>query len=210
MTGHASVADLLLVAVIVIDLYLVATSRLGARVRALALQGVIHGLLPVTLSGAALLHSRFGLLHLGFATAAPLVLKAIVIPLFMLRAIRESGTRREVEPYVSLHLSLLVAVILVGASFGITAMLGPIAGAVGPASLAMPAGLSTLLIGLFLAINGKTRLTQIIGYQVTQNGVFVMGQTLLGEFPLLVELGVLLDVLVAVMLTGLFVAEEAA
>lgn len=205
-----SLADLLLVGIIALDVYLVSTSRLGARVRACALQGVLHGLLPLAVSGAALLRTEGGLTHLVFATSSTLVLKAIVIPFFMLRAVRESGTRREVEPYVSLHLSLLVAVLLVGVSFAIAAAFGPLVHGSASTSLALPAGLSTLLIGLFLAVNGKTELTQIVGYQITQNGVFVMGQTLLGEFPLLVELGVLLDVLVAVMLTGLFVVQVAA
>jgi hydrogenase-4 component E len=205
----ASLADLLLVAIIVLDVYLTSTSRLGARVRACALQGVVHGLLPFAVSGAVLAQAEGGVLHLALATVGTLALKAVVIPFFMLRAVRDSGTRREVEPYVSLHMSLVVAVVLVGVSFALAAALGPALGRASSPSLALPAGLSTLLIGMFLTINGKTELTQIIGYQVTQNGVFVLGQTLVGESPLLVELGVLLDVLVAVMLTGLFVVQLA-
>ena len=206
----ARLADLLLVAIIAIDVYLTSTSRLGARVRACALQGVVHSLLPFAVSGAVLAHTTGGMLHLALATIGTLALKAVVIPFFMLRAVRESGTRREVEPYVSLHVSLLIAVVLVGVSFALAAAFGPALGRATVPSLALPAGLSTLLIGMFLTINGKTELTQIIGYQVLQNGVFVLGQTLVGESPLLVELGVLLDVLVAVMLTGLFVVQLAA
>ncbi len=206
----ARLADLLLVAIIALDVYLTSTSRLGARVRACALQGVAHSLLPLAVSGAVLVHTPGGMFHLVLATAGTLALKAVVIPFFMLRAVRDSGTRREVEPYVSLHVSLLIAVALVGVSFALAAAFGPALGRAATPSLALPAGLSTLLIGMFLTINGKTELTQIIGYQVLQNGVFVMGQTLVGESPLLVELGVLLDVLVAVMLTGLFVVQLAA
>jgi hydrogenase-4 component E len=206
----ARLADLLLVAIIALDVYLTSTSRLGARVRACALQGVVHGVLPFAVSGAVLAQVPGGMIHLVLATVGTLALKAVVIPFFMLRAVRESGTRREVEPYVSLHLSLLIAVALVGVSFALAAAFGPALGRAAVPSLALPAGLSTLLIGMFLTINGKTELTQIIGYQVLQNGVFVLGQTLVGESPLLVELGVLLDVLVAVMLTGLFVVQLAA
>jgi len=205
--GFPLLADYLLVAVISLDVYIVATSRLGARVRACALQGVVHALLPLSISGAALLAHPGGVVHLALTTSVTFLLKAVVIPYAMLHAIRHSGMRREVEAFVSLHQSLIVAVVLVGVSFGISAVVATSLRGSASAPLALPAGLSTLLIGLFLAVNGKTALSQIIGYQVTQNGVFVMGQTLLGEFPLMVELGVLLDVLVAVMLTGLFVVQ---
>jgi hydrogenase-4 component E len=61
-------------------------------------------------------------------------------------------------------------------------------------------GLATVLVGLFMAIRTHTELAQVIGYLITENGVFVIGQVLLGGVPLAIELGVLLDVLVAGML----------
>ncbi len=201
-------ADLLLLLVIVLDVYMVSTTRLRARVYACALQGIIHGLLPLTLSGTSLAATRAGAIHLFLVTLGTLTLKAVVIPVFMLKAVRDSGVRREAAPHVSLHWSLLIAAACVLVAFAMSA--SAVSFAQGPKTLALPAGLSTLLIGFFLTINGTKELTQIIGYQVTQNGVFVLGQTFLGELPMLVELGVLLDVLVAVMLTGLFIAQSSA
>jgi hydrogenase-4 component E len=196
-------ADLLLLLVIGIDLFIGSTSRLGARIRAYALQGLVLAALPLAIQGTGVLAEGERIVHTVLAVGATLILKAVVIPIFLLRAMRRSGVRREADPEHSLHLSLLLCGVLVGLSFWIGAvMLPPQAGS---SPLGVPAGLATMLIGLFLTISGRTELTQVIGYMVLENGVFVIGQRLLGEFPLVVELGVLLDVLVAVMLMAILV-----
>jgi len=196
-------ADLLLLFVIGIDLFIGSTCRLGARIRACALQGLVLAALPLAIQGTGVLTGGERVAHTVLAVAATLILKAIAIPFFLLRSMRRSGVRREADPERSLHLSLLLCGILVGLSFWIGAvMLPPEAGS---SPLGVPAGLATLLVGLYLTVSGRTELTQVIGYLVLENGVFVIGQRLLGEFPLVVELGVLLDVLVAVMLMGVLV-----
>lgn len=186
----------LLLGVVGLDLYVASTSRLGARIRACALQGVLLGCVPLTTLGPAPSLER--LLQMGLAAAATLLLKAVIIPLFLRRAMRATGITREVEPFVSLHLALLFCTCLVGLSFWVGATVLPPSPGVSP--LGVPVGLATLLVGLYLTVGGHQELTQVVGYLVAENGVFVIGQTLLGEFPLVVELGVLLDVLVAVML----------
>ena len=196
--------DLLLLAVIGLNLFIASSSRLRARIQACALQGLALAALPLVVEGTGVLSASGRVVHVAAAVAATLVLKAWAIPLALTRAMHRSGVRREVEPFVSLHLSLLLAAGLVGLAFWIgTAMLPRLPG-VSP--LGIPAGLATLLVGLYLTMSGRTALTQVIGYLVLENGVFIIGQMLLGEFPLVVELGVLLDVLVAVMLMAVLVA----
>jgi hydrogenase-4 component E len=114
------------------------------------------------------------------------------------RAIQRSGVRREVDPFVSLHGSLLVAAVLAAIAFWLGSRMQLPVSAASPFGVRV--GLATILIGLFMAIRAHTELGQVIGYLVTENGVFVVGQVLLGGVPLVIELGVLLDVLVAGML----------
>ena len=197
MTGRA---DLLLLALIAIDLYIVGTSRLMARIRASALQGIVLAALVFVLRGEVALQSREGTLHLIGTVLGTLLVKAVVIPLFLGKALRDSGVRREAEPFVSLHVSLLVAGALVGLSFWLGSLV-PLPAPDG-SPLALPAGLSTLLVGLYLTVNAKKDLTQVIGYLVAEHGVFVIGQVVVGEL-IVVDVGVMLDVLVAVMLMAI-------
>ena len=184
--------DILLLALLVVATYTATTSRLPARIGACALQGAL-------LAGLTLAMGRSrGLLIVGLAAATIFVLKAVLIPLFLRRAIRRTGVRREVDPFVSLHGSLLVAGALVGLAFWLGGRMQLPAAVTNP--LGIRVGLSTLLVGLFMAIRTRTELAQVVGYLVIENGVFVVGQVLLGGVPLAIELGVLLDVLVAGML----------
>jgi hydrogenase-4 component E len=184
--------DALMFAVLGLSTYTAATSRLPARIGACALQGALLAVLALMVG-----RSR-GLLPVALAASMIFLLKAILIPMYLRRAIQRSGVRREVEPFVSLHASLVVAAILAAVAFWLGSRMQL------PASVASPlgvrVGLATILIGLFMAIRAHTELAQVIGYLVTENGVFVVGQVLLGGVPLVIELGVLLDVLVAGML----------
>jgi hydrogenase-4 component E len=184
--------DLILLGVLALALYTAATSRIPARIAACALQGALLG-------GLALIVGRDrGLVPAALAASAIALLKGVLIPLFLRRAVRRSGVRREVGAQVSLHASLLVAAALAGLAFwvgGRMVLPGNLA-----STLGVPVGLSTLLVGLFMTIRARTELAQVVGYLVAENGVFVIGQILLGGVPLVIELGVLLDVLVAGML----------
>src|SRR5574341_1914873 len=100
-----TVADFTLAALIVVALYMVATSRLGACVRASALQGVLLSVLPLALGWSDVSQSVSA--HAVFLALGALGIKAVLIPRLLLRSIREAGVRREVEPMASQHVSIL-------------------------------------------------------------------------------------------------------
>jgi hydrogenase-4 component E len=184
--------DVLLLCVLSLSVYTAATSRLPARIGACALQGAL-------LAGLAIIVGQGrGAWGVGLAASTIFLLKAVLIPVFLRRAIRRSGVRREVEPFVSLHGPLLAAAALAGLAFWLGGRMQLPAHMI--SSLGVRVGLATVLIGLFMTIRAHTELAQVIGYLVIENGVFVIGQVLIGHVPLVIELGVLLDVLVAGML----------
>lgn len=194
--------DLILLGILAAGVYTAATGRLSARVAACALQGALLAAL------AFVIGRHHGLLVVGLAAGAVLVFKALVIPVFLRRAVRRSGVRREAEPHVSLHVPLLIAGLLAGLAFWLGGKVPLPSAAVG--TLGARVGLATLLLGLYMIIRGRTELAQVIGYLVAENGVFVFGQIVFGGVPLIIEMGVLLDVLVAGMLmTVLLVARHA-
>jgi hydrogenase-4 component E len=71
--------------------------------------------------------------------------------------------------------------------------------------LVLPLALATILIGLFLIVSRRKAIMQVVGYLVLENGVFIFGVALAQEEPFLVEMGVLLDVFVAVFIMGIMI-----
>jgi hydrogenase-4 component E len=198
MTGSA---DFLLLVVAALSLSIVATSRLTSCVRASALQGLALSLLPFALWGRAL--DRH-LVPVALMSLGALAVKAVIIPLLLFRAIREANVRREAEPFISLHISVLIAAALVGFSFWLgTALVLP---KPSPAPLLVPMAFATLLVGLLVMITRRKAVTQVVGYLMLENGIFIFGQTLVEEVPFAVELGILLDLLVGVFVMGIAIS----
>lgn len=187
--------DTLLVLLTLSDLLLLGSSRLNGCIRLVAIQGVILGLFTI-------------MAHPGSASGwilavASMALKAVLIPKLLVRAMRETQTSREVEPFIGFNLSMLIGVLALGLSLLLSRRL-PLPYPV-MSDLVVPVGLFTLLAGLFLIMSRKKAITQILGYLVMENGIFVLGVGLVKDSPLVVELGVLLDLLVAVFVMGLMV-----
>ena len=191
-------ADFLLLAVAALSLSVVATSRLSACVRASALQGVALSLLPLALWGGALDRHWLAVLLM---SGGALSVKAILIPVLLTRAIREANVRREVEPFISLHLSVLVAAALLGFSFWLAGALSLPRPA--PTPLLVPIAFATLLTGFLVLVSRRQAVTQVVGYLMLENGIFLFGQMLVDEIPFAVELGILLDLLVGVFVMGI-------
>ena len=190
-----SITETLLIVVVLVDLFVLAASRLSALIRIVALQGIVLGIVPLVADPADLT-VRSVLLAL-----LSLVLKGFVFPILLFRATRQDAVRREVQPYVGYSLSLLTGAVIIGACF--------IAGARLPlpfpaiSTLLVPVALSTAIIGLFVIVSRRKATTQVLGYLVLENGIFVFGLTLTGKMPWLVEMGVLLDVFIGVFVMGI-------
>ena len=71
--------------------------------------------------------------------------------------------------------------------------------------LILPAALSTTLLGLLIIVIRRTAITQTLGYLVMENGIYIFGVAMASEQPFLVEMGVLLDVFVAVFVMGIII-----
>ena len=197
MTGYA---DFLLLAVLALDLYVVYSSRLAACVWASALQGAALALLPVVhYLETPSAHPA----HVLVMAASALAFKAIFIPRLLMRALRDAGVRRDVEPFVSLHLSVLLAGVLVGISFWLATVLA--LPAAGTTHLFVPTSFATFLIGFLVLVSRRKAITQVIGYLLIENGAYIFGQSLAAQMPFVVELGLLLDLLVGVFVMGIVI-----
>jgi hydrogenase-4 component E len=188
--------EAVLALLVITDLLLLGSSRLRSCIRVVAIQGVVVSLLPL------LLHGGEGVSRAWALTVGGVAVKGTIFPWLLLRVLREAGVRREVEPFVGHTLSVLVgASSLVFALWVDTRLHLPATLAGSP--LTVPVGLATLLIGLFVIVSRRKAITQVLGYIVVENGIYAVGVALVGGVPLLVELGVLLDVFVAVFIMSI-------
>ena len=192
------IADFLLLLVAALSLAIVATGRLASCVRASALQGAALAALPFALWGGALDRHLVPVVLMSLGTLA---VKAFVIPALLSRAMRAADVRREVQPFISLHLSLLVAAVLVAVSFWLATVL--VLPRPSPTTLLVPIAFATVLVGFLVLVSRRQAVTQVVGYLMLENGVFIFGQTLVDQVPFAAELGILLDLLVGVFIMGI-------
>ena len=194
-----TLADLILLFVLLTNLSLLGSTRVAYYIRLVAAQGVVLGLLPILTAGDAF-HIRMLLLAAGV-----FLLKGFVFPRLLFRSMRTASVRHESMLVLGQSASVVLGVVIVVASFWMTADLElPLPMADG-SGLVLPVALATLLSGLLMIVSRRLALSQVVGYLVLENGVFIFGVALAREEPLLVEMGILLDVLVAVLVMGIAV-----
>jgi hydrogenase-4 component E len=187
--------DAVLVTVVLMNLLVLGSSRLAACIRCVAVQGVLLGLMTFVANEGT------HVLRTAILAVASISVKGIAFPALLLRALREAEVRREIEPYVGYNLSILIGLATLLFSFWLSAQLPLPRTPVSP--LIAPVALFTSLVGLFVIISRKKALTQVLGYLVLENGIYAFGVGLVQNTPMLVELGVLLDVFVAVFVMGI-------
>ncbi len=190
--------EMAFVLVVALDFFVLASSRLNAVIRGAAAQGALLSLLPILLATG-----KAELAHVIALSVGALLVKGVAIPWLLLWAIREASIRREVEPIVGFVPSLILGAAGVALAFAFSsAMPLPVAGK--HADL-VPTGLSTVWTGLLLVVSRRKAVTQVIGFLVLENGVFVFGLLLSDFMPSMVEAGVLLDLFAAVFVMGIVI-----
>jgi len=187
--------NFLLLAVILINFFTLGSSRLGACIRGVALQGAILALLPLTIHGPNP--------HSILLSAGAFALKGAFIPWLLFRAIREVRIRREVEPLIGFVPTLIVGSLTTAAAFIFADRLPLVAAH--HDTLFIPASLATLASGFLLIITRRKAITQVLGYLMFENGIFIFGILLSEAMPMMVEAGVLLDLLVAIFVMGIVI-----
>jgi hydrogenase-4 component E len=187
--------ELLLLLVVLTNFWVLGTTRMSATIRATAIQGALLAALPMALYPELSFH----ILGLSAGTFA---VKAVLLPLLLSHAIREAAVRREVEPLIGFAPSMLLGAAGVALAFALAPNL-PLPEL--QTRMLVPVSLSTVVIGLVVLTTRTKALTQVVGYLIMENGIFVFGLSQVQRVPFLVEIGVLLDVFVGVFIMGIVV-----
>jgi hydrogenase-4 component E len=181
--------NILLVVVLLLNFFALGTSRIASIIRAVAIQGALLSLLPL------LLHEQITLGAILMVLPA-LALKGIIIPGMMTHALRDVKIKREVEPLIGLQSSLILGALATVFALLFAKQLPLIEAHANV--LIVPTSIATLLTGFILLTTRFKAITQVVGYLILENGIFIFGMLLVEAMPLVVEMAVLLDLFVGI------------
>jgi hydrogenase-4 component E len=183
------VLNALLMIMLVLNLFTLGSSRLVTMIRIVAVQGILLGFLPL------LFHERLTI-PVAVATLSAIVLKGSVIPAIMLRALRDAQIKREVEPLIGFLPSIILGAVGTGVALLFFGQLE--SGHQHGGSFIIPTSVATIFVGFVLLTTRFKAISQVLGYLILENGIFVFSLLLIEAIPLVVEMGMLLDLFVGV------------
>ncbi len=142
--------------------------------------------------------------HLYLLAMALFVFKTVAVPCFLVFAIKRVGANHDRGNAMPAPLAMHVSVAFLGISFLLARQL-PVPAGDGCGWPGATAAISIVFTGLIMMFTRRIALSQIIGYLVLENGIYLFGLTQTKGMPMLVEMGIMLDVLTGVMIAGLLV-----
>ena len=180
-----------------LNLLALGSSRLPSLIRAMSLQGMLLGVMPLVMEHGAL---NWPIAAVVLATVLG---KGLVIPGLLRRAMRAAHIEREISPFIG-----FVPSVLLGAGGTIAAVALARALPLLPehaGTLLVPGAIALILTGFVLLIGRVKAISQVCGYLILENGIYLFGLLLIHSMPLMVESGILLDVTVGVFVIGIIV-----
>ena len=186
--------DILLIALAMSLLYISIANRLFTYLNILVFQGfILFGVTFLTLT-------KISTINLMLIMLETIVFKAIAVPWFINYVIKRNAITREAEPYLPNFVSLIIVTFIMVATIILSSSIKD----VNLDKTFFVVALSTIFTGLYLIVTRKKIITHVIGYIIIENGVFVLSLAVGNEMPMLVNLGIMLDIFASVLILGIF------
>jgi hydrogenase-4 component E len=185
----AQLVDACAASIVVLGVAMAATRSIGRAIWLVAVQSAVTGAAALAVGLAT------GASHLLVGGVLAIGVKGVVVPLVLGTILRRSSVRRERHPVIGPRASLVAAVAIV---FAAGAAVDGGVGASVAAGRAIPAAIATVLTGLLIVMTRRKALSLVVGLLVFENGIALTAFSLTYGMPLVVELGVLFDLLIAV------------
>ena len=143
-----------------------------------------------------------GLTELYFSAALTLLLKVVALPLILHRLVRRLGAQRENERLVHIPATMLAGLVLVILAFGLAQPISVLATAIMRHTIGI--ALAVILLSFLTMIMRRKAVSQVVGFLAMENGLFFAATSATYGMPMVIELGIALDLLVAVFILGIF------
>ncbi len=176
---------------------ILAAGQIYRAIYAVATQSLLIAIAGGVLAGAT------GNNDLWVIAGITLVVKAVVLPWVLHWVVERMGVRPEVETVFPVSATLALAVVVIVMSFHLSASLGPVRQAI--TGNALPVGIALTLLGVLAMATQQKALTQMVGLFASENGIFFTAMAVTQGMPLIIEIGVILDVILAALVMAIMV-----
>jgi hydrogenase-4 component E len=170
--------------------------RVVSMVNLLALQGVLLGIATLLLAW------RTGKNHLYVSALLTLSLKGAFMPWLLHRLIKRLGVYWDSEPLLNIAATMLVGLLIVVFSFGLAQPIAALASTATRSAIGI--AVAVVLLAFLTMITRRKAMSQVVGFLSMENGLFFGAMSATYGMPMIIELGVALDVLVAMLVLGVF------
>jgi len=188
--------DIFAVAMLLLSMLAMASSRMLQLIRIFALHSLMLSILALIVAFYS------GNSHIYIICAFTLILKVIVIPKFLIYTMERINIEKEIKPLVGIPGSLLLSAVMIFIAYIVAEPMMDSLVTIGSNCLAL--SLSVIFIGMLMMVTRTMAITESIGLLLMENGLFLGAMTISYGMPLIVELGVFFDVLIAVVIIGIF------
>ena len=197
ISHYLQVINLLAAILLLISFAMLSQRRIVGLITLFAWQGAALA------TSTALIAWATGQHHLYYSAGLTLVLKVVAMPWFFFRLVRRLDADRDVEPMINIPTTMLIGIALVIFAFNLALPISAMSGTVMRSTLGI--AMAMVLLAFLMMITRTKAIPQVIGFLAMENGLFFAATSATYGMPLVVELGVALDVLVGVLVLGIFV-----
>jgi hydrogenase-4 component E len=188
--------NLLAAVLLLLAFAMLSQRRILSLINLFAAQGLVLFL------ATALVASLTGQPHLYWSAGLTLLLKVLLLPWILHRLIRRLNVKWDVETLLNIPTTMLVGIVLVILAFNLAAPISQLAGTVTRSTLGI--AMACVLLSFLMMITRSKAVPQVVGFLSMENGLFFAATAAVYGMPMVVELGVALDVLVASLILGVF------
>ena len=188
--------NLLAAVLLLLAFAMLSQRRILSLINLFAAQGVVLCLATV------LVASVTGQSHLYWSAGVTLLLKVLLLPWILHRLIRRLNVKWDVETLLNIPTTMLVGIVLVILAFNLAAPISQLAGTVTHSTLGI--AMACVLLSFLMMITRSKAVPQVVGFLSMENGLFFAATAAVYGMPMVVELGIALDVLVASLILGVF------
>ena len=178
-------------------LLILASGQLFRAIYAVAAQSVFLAIAGAVLGAAT------GNPDLWAIAGITIVVKAILLPWLLIWVVRRIQIPREIEPVLPINVTLTVAAGIVVLAFHLSASLGTVRQAI--TGNALPVGVALILLGVLVMASRRKAMVQMVGLFASENGIFFTAMAVTQGMPLIIEIGVILDVVLGALVMGILV-----
>ena len=196
MTYTIQLINLLASMLLLIAFAMLSQRRILSLINLFAMQGLVLSLSTFVVAYSTDQHQLY------YSAGLTLLLKVLILPWLLHRLIRKLNVKWDVETLINIPTTMLVGIGLVIFAFNLAAPISQLSESITRGLIGI--ALASVLLSLLMMLTRRKAVPQVVGFLAMENGLFFAATSATHGMPLVVELGIALDVLVATFIFGIF------